>query len=95
MKFNKIIKEIHETNDFFNIDYEDVLENFDVDEDNDETVPVAMRLSIVNVAFLDAVRGIISRPKYLDKIISIYRKEFIEDIKNRIPEEEENFNKDT
>lgn len=88
-RFDKIIKEIHDNNDFFEIDYNDVLNNFDTDE-LDEKVKVSMQLSLVNVAFLDAIRGLISRPRFLDKIISIYRKEFLEDVKYRV----ENDNKD-
>lgn len=87
IRFNKTIKEVFESNDFFGIDYKDLIENFDTDDD-EEKVTVSMKLSLVNVAFLDNVRGIISRPKYTDKIISIYRKEFIEDAKNRIDGDE-------
>lgn len=83
MKFNKAIKGIHENNEFFNIDYDDVVKSFDTD-DNEEKVMVSMRLSLVNVAFLDSVRGIISRPRYVDRILDIYRNEFIEDVKNRV-----------
>jgi hypothetical protein len=75
-----MIKEIHENSDFFEIDYTDVLNNFDTD-DTEEKVKMSLQLSLVNVAFLDATRGMISRPRFLDKIISIYRKEFLEDIK--------------
>ena len=88
MKFNKTIKEIHESNDFFNIDYDDVLRNFDTD-DTEKKVRVSMDLSEVNVAFVDSTRGDISRPKYIDRILTIFRKEFIEDIKNRLPQKNE------
>ena len=88
MKFNKAIKDIQENNDFFNIDYEDVLRNFDTD-DTDKKVKISLELSLVNVAFLDSTRGPISRPKYLDRILSIYRREFIEDIKNRMMNDSE------
>ena len=43
MKFNKTIKEIFETNDFFDIDYKDLIENFDTDDD-EEKVNVSMKL---------------------------------------------------
>ena len=89
-KFTKAIKEIHDNNDFFDIDYQDILNNFDTN-DTDEKEKTSMQLSLVNIAFLDAIRGPISRPKYLDKIISIYRNEFIEDIKMRGDEEKEGF----
>ena len=83
MKFNKAIKDITVDNqDFFNLDYEDILRNFDTD-DTDNKVRVSMDLSEVNVAFIDSVRGDISRPKFIDRILTIFRKEFIEDIKNR------------
>ena len=94
MKFNKTIREIQDNNDFFNIDYEDVLKNFDVDvDDNDEKVNVSMKLSIVNVAFVDAIRGIISRPKFIDKILDIYRHEWIEDLKYRVDLDKDNSDK--
>lgn len=89
MKFNKAIKDITVDNqDFFNLDYEDILRNFDTD-DTDNKVRVSMDLSEVNVAFLDSVRGDISRPKFIDRILTIFRKEFIEDIKNRLPQKNE------
>jgi hypothetical protein len=91
LKFNKTIREIQDNNDFFNIDYEDVLKNFDVDvDDNDEKVNMSMKLSLVNVAFVDAIRGIISRPKFIDKILDIYRHEWIEDLKYRIVDKDNN-----
>lgn len=83
MRFNKTIKEIHDNSDFFDIDYNDILQNFDND-DTEDKVKVTMQLSLVNVAFLDAIRGDISRPKYIDRLISIFRKEFLDDIRYRV-----------
>ena len=87
MKFNKTIKEIQENNDFFDIDYEDLLANFDTD-DIDEKVALSIRYSVVNIAFVDAVRGDIPRPKFIDKLLTIFRKEFIEDIRFRVTEKD-------
>lgn len=87
-KFTKNIKEIQENNDFFGIDYNDLLENFDENNETDEKDGVSMQLSVVNIAFLDSIRGPISRPKFIDRLLTIYRREFLEDIKSRIPEEE-------
>ena len=81
-KFTKVIKEMHDNNDFFDIDYNDLLNNFDTN-DTDEKEKTSMQLSLVNVAFVDAVRGDVSRPKFIDRILTIFRKEFIEDIKMR------------
>jgi hypothetical protein len=50
-----------------------------------------MQLSVVNIAFLDAVRGDVSRPKFIDRILTIFRKEFIDDIKYRQVVEGEEF----
>jgi hypothetical protein len=85
-KFTKTIKEIHDNNEFFDIDYNDLLNNFDTN-DTDEKEKTSMQLSVVNIAFIDFVRGPISRPRYLDQILTIFRKEFIEDIKYRKGEE--------
>lgn len=82
MKFNKAIKDIYDNNDFFNIDYGDVINNFDTN-DLDEKEIVNMRLSLVNIAFIDSIRGDISRPKFIDRILTIFRQEFIEDAKMR------------
>jgi hypothetical protein len=87
MKFNKVIKEIQDNNEFFDIDYKDLLANFDTD-DIEEKVKVGMDLSLVNVAFVDSVRGEISRPRFINKILTIFRKEFLDDIRYRIIEEE-------
>lgn len=87
-KFNKIIKEIHDNSDFFDIDYGDLINNFDTN-DTDEKEKTNLQLSLVNIAFLDAVRGDISRPKFIDRILTIFRKEFIEDIKMRSSEKED------
>lgn len=89
-KFDRAIKDIYESNDFFKIDYEDLLENFDTD-DTDEKEKIGLSLSVVNIAFVDSVRGLISRPRYINEILSIYRKEFIEDVRNRLPEKEKGF----
>lgn len=85
MKFSKNIREIQDNSEFFDIDYEDVLQNFDTD-DIEEKVRLNLQVSLVNVAFLDAIRGPISRPKFIDRILSIYRKEWIEDIRYRVEE---------
>ena len=83
-KFTKNIKEIQDSNEFFGIDYEDLVQNFDRNnETEDEKVGVSMQLSLVNIAFLDSIRGPISRPKFLDRILTIYRREFIDDVKIR------------
>ena len=84
MRFQKNIKEIQDNTDFFDIDYDDLLANFDTNQDTDEKVRLNLQLSLVNVAFMDAIRGDITRPKFIDRIISIYRKEWIEDIKYRV-----------
>lgn len=81
-KFTRAIKEIIDNNDFFDIDYNDLLNNFDTN-DTEEKEKTSMQLSLVNIAFLDAVRGDVSRPKFIDRILTIFRKEFIEDIKMR------------
>lgn len=94
IKFNKTIREIQDNNEFFNIDYEDVLRNFDTDDD-EEKVTVSMKLSLVNVAFLDAVRGDISRPRFIDRLLTIFRTEFINDIKFRVTDKSELSNNDT
>ena len=86
VKFNKVIKEMHENNDFFDIDYNDLLNNFDTN-DTDEKEKTSMQLSLVNIAFIDFIRGPISRPRFMDQLITIFRKEYIEDIKNRTAEE--------
>jgi hypothetical protein len=83
MKFNKTIKDIQDNSEFFDIDYNDVLNNFDTD-DTDEKDMISMRLSVVNIAFIDAVRGDITRPKFVDRLITIFRKEFLDDIRYRI-----------
>lgn len=90
IKFDKTIKDIIENNDFFGIDYQDLLDNFDAHNETDEKVKVAMQLSLVNIAFIDAVRGDISRPKFIDRILTIFRREFIGDVTDRIPEEKYN-----
>lgn len=82
MKFHKNIKEIQENSDFFDIDYDDLLQNFDTN-DTDEKVRLNLQLSLVNVAFMDAIRGDISRPKFIDRILTIYRKEWIDDLRYR------------
>jgi hypothetical protein len=89
-KFTKTIKEIHDNNEFFDIDYNDLLNNFDTN-DIEEKEKTSMQLSVVNIAFLDAVRGDVSRPKFIDRILTIFRKEFIDDIKYRQVVEGEEF----
>jgi hypothetical protein len=88
MKFNKMIKDIVDNSDFFEIDYQDLINNFDTN-DTDEKDRCNLQLSLTNVAFVDAVRGDISRPKFIDRLLTIFRKEMISDIKNRMPEENE------
>ena len=92
-KFTKNIKEIQDTNDLFEIDYKDLIQNFDINNETDEKVQITLGLSIVNVAFLDSIRGPISRPKFLDKIITIYRREFVNDIKYRLEDDRDNNDK--
>jgi len=82
-----MIKDIVDNSDFFEIDYQDLINNFDTN-DTDEKDRLNLQLSLVNVAFVDAVRGDISRPKFIDRILTIFRREMIEDIKNRLPEHE-------
>ena len=55
-RFTKSIKEIHDNNEFFDIDYKDLLKNFDTDESDDKEKCI-MQLSLVNVAFVDSIRG--------------------------------------
>lgn len=81
-KFTRAIKEIHDNNDFFDIDYNDLLNNFDTN-DTEEKEKTSVQLSLVNIAFVDFIRGDVSRPKFIDRILTIFRKEFIEDIKMR------------
>lgn len=88
MKFNKMIKDIVDNNEFFGIDYQDLINNFDTTDEDDEKDRLNLQLSLINVAFIDNVRGPVSRPKYIDRILTVYRREMIEDIKNRLPEEE-------
>ena len=90
MRFQKNIKEIQDNTDFFDIDYDDLLANFDTNQDTDEKVRLNLQLSLVNVAFMDSIRGDITRPKFIDRIITIYRKEWIEDLRYRISKEDEN-----
>ena len=87
-KFAKNIKEIQDNSEFFDIDYKDLLQNFDINNEvNDEKVQITLSLSLINVAFLDSIRGPISRPRFLDKILTLYRREWIEDIRYRIKDE--------
>ena len=81
-KFTKSIKEIHDNNEFFDIDYNDLLNNFDTN-DTDEKEKTSIQLSVVNIAFIDFIRGDVSRPRFIDRILTIFRKEFIDDIKMR------------
>jgi hypothetical protein len=82
-KFTKSIKEIQDSNDFFEIDYSDILQNFDTNNETEDKVSLSMQLSLINVAFLDSIRGPISRPKFIDKLLTLYRREWIEDIRYR------------
>ena len=83
-KFTKNIKEVQD-NEFFNFDYKDLVQNFDTNSEiNDEKVQVSPQLSIINIAFVDFIRGDISRPKFIDKILTIYRREFVNDVKYRL-----------
>lgn len=96
VKFHKNIKEIQDNSDFFDIDYDDLLQNFDTN-DTDEKVKLNMQFSLVNIAFVDAIRGDITRPKFIDRILTIYRNEWINDLRYRTETEEEmteNNNKD-
>lgn len=83
-----MIKDIVDNNEFFGIDYQDLINNFDTTDEDDEKDRLNLQLSLINVAFIDNVRGPVSRPKYIDRILTVYRREMIEDIKNRLPEEE-------
>lgn len=89
MKFNKTIKDIQDNSDFFDIDYNDLLQNFDTD-DLSKKVNVTFSLSLTNVAFIDSVRGDITRPKFVDRLLTIFRKEFIEDIRYRVSDNDNN-----
>ena len=92
-KFTKNIKEIQD-NEFFNFDYKDLVQNFDTNSElNDEKVQITPQLSLINVAFIDFIRGDISRPKFIDKILTIYRREFVNDVKYRLDTEEDNNDK--
>ena len=88
-KFTRNIKEIQDNNEFFDFDYNDILENFDTNNETDEKDNVSFQLSVINIAFIDSIRGPISRPKFIDRLLTGYRREWIEDIKNRLPDEEE------
>ena len=95
-KFSKNIKELQDSNEFFNFDYKDLVENFDTNSEinnNDEKVQISPQLSLINVAFVDFVRGDISRPKFIDRILTIYRREFVNDVKYRLDTEEDNNDK--
>ena len=81
-----MIKEIHEHSDFFDIDYKDLIDNFDTD-DTEEKEKLSLQLSLVNVAFLDNIRGDISRPRFIDRILTIFRREMLEDVKNRMSDD--------
>lgn len=85
-RFTNAIANIKENNEFFNIDYNDLISNFDKDIDTGKE-KITMMLTIQNIAFLDFVRGDISRTKFLDKIITIFRNEFVESVKNDINNE--------
>jgi hypothetical protein len=89
-KFTKSIKEIQDSNDFFEIDYSDILQNFDINNETEDKVPLSMQLSLINVAFLDSIRGPISRPKFIDKLLTLYRREWIEDIRYRTNDNKDN-----
>ena len=85
-KFTKNIKEIQD-NEFFNFDYKDLVQNFDTNSElnnGDEKVQITAQLSLINVAFIDFIRGDISRPKFIDKILTIYRREFVNDVRYRL-----------
>ena len=86
-KFTRNIKEIQDNNEFFDFDYNDLLENFDTNNETDEKDNVSFQLSVINIAFIDSIRGPISRPKFIDRLLTGYRREWIEDIKNRLPED--------
>jgi hypothetical protein len=86
-KFSKNIKELQDSNEFFNFDYKDLVENFDTNSESDEKVQISPQLSLINVAFVDFVRGDISRPKFIDRILTIYRREFVNDVKYRLEED--------
>ena len=89
-KFTKNIKEIQDSNEFFDIDYKDLIQNFDINNETEDKVGISLQLSLINVAFLDSIRGPISRPKFLDKIITLYRREWIDDIRYRVNDIKEN-----
>ncbi len=86
-KFTRNIKEIQDNNEFFDFDYNDLLENFDTNNETDEKDNVSFQLSVINIAFIDSIRGPISRPKFIDRLLTGYRREWIEDIKARLPGE--------
>lgn len=92
-RFTQAIESIKENNEFFNIDYNDLLTNFDRDIDTGKE-KVTLSLTIQNIAFIDFVRGDISRTKFLDKIITIFRNEFVESVKNTIDNEGDRLNND-
>ncbi len=88
-KFTRNIREIQNDNEFFDFDYDDILENFDRDNETDDKADVSFQLSVINIAFIDSIRGPISRPKFIDRLLTGYRREWIEDIKARMPESEQ------
>lgn len=83
-KFTRNIKEIQDNNEFFDFDYNDILENFDTNNETDEKDNVSFQLSVINIAFIDSIRGPISRPKFIDRLLTGYRREWIEDIRYRV-----------
>lgn len=76
-KFTKIIKNIKENNDFFNIDYNDLIHNFSKDDEESGRDKVTMELTIQNLAFVDSIRGDIPRNRFIDKLLTNFRHEFI------------------
>lgn len=82
-KFQKIIKDIKEDNEFFNIDYEDIINNFSEDNKEAGTERLSVSLDIQNIAFMDSIRGDYPRNKFINRIISVFRKEFVESVINQ------------